>query len=67
MKLNIHEKFIIDDTGKRKEVILPMSAYQKLIELLEDLEDIRFIRKHKDDEGATLEEFMAHLKKEKLV
>jgi hypothetical protein len=67
MKLKLHERFIIDDSGKRREVIMPISAYKKLLELLEDLEDVQYIKKHKDDEEITLDEFVSQLKEEKLV
>ena len=35
-----HEKFIIDATGNKTEVILPYKEWQKILELLEDLKDI---------------------------
>jgi hypothetical protein len=43
--------FITDDTGKKISVVLPISEYQKMIEELEDLEDIKLYdnaKKHKE-------------------
>ncbi len=67
MKLKLHEKFVVDDAGKRREVIMPISAYQRLLDLLEDIEDVYYIKKHKDDAEISLDEFVSHLKEEKLV
>lgn len=67
MKLNLHERFIINDQGKPTGVILTMHDYHKLVELVEDLEDIRYIKKHKRDSKITLDKFVQELKEEKLV
>ncbi|MGB4773917.1 MAG: hypothetical protein WBP45_01980 [Daejeonella sp.] len=34
-------QFIIDEKGNKKAVILPIKEYQKLLDELEELEDIR--------------------------
>ena len=37
-------KFIVDESGKRKSVILNLKDYQELLEDLEDLRDVAFRR-----------------------
>ena len=34
-------RYIVDENGKRMSVILPIEEYERLIESLEELEDIR--------------------------
>ena len=38
---NIPAQFITDEKGKRVSVIIPIEFYDKLLEALEELEDIR--------------------------
>jgi|APIni6443716594_1056825.scaffolds.fasta_scaffold736343_1 hypothetical protein len=35
------ENFLVDDSGKRIAVVVPIKKYDKMIEALEELEDIR--------------------------
>lgn len=66
MKL-IHEQFITDESGKRSGVILDMPTYQKILDVLEDISDVRIANKRRKDEKISIEKFMAQLKEEKLV
>lgn len=66
MKL-IHEQFITDESGKRSGVILDMPTYQKILDVLEDISDVRIANKRRKDERISIEKFMAQLKEEKLV
>lgn len=34
-------QYVVDENGKRISVILPVEEYEHLIEVLEDLEDVR--------------------------
>jgi PHD/YefM family antitoxin component YafN of YafNO toxin-antitoxin module len=34
-------RYIVDENGNRTDVILPVEEYERLIEALEDLEDVR--------------------------
>ncbi len=36
-------RYIVDENGKRVSVVLPIEAYERLIEALEDLEDARAV------------------------
>ena len=46
MKL-IHTEYIIDDKGKKKAVLLPLEEWDKIVEELEELEDIKAYDKAK--------------------
>lgn len=39
--MNMRTQFVTDNNGKKVAVILPIKDYQKILEDLEDLEDIR--------------------------
>ncbi len=36
-----HEEYIVDQNGQKKSVVLPYKEWQKVVEDLEELEDIR--------------------------
>jgi hypothetical protein len=45
-------QFITDNDGKKVAVILPITSYQKMLEELDELEDIRlYDRAKKEDDG----------------
>lgn len=44
-------RYIIDNIGKKLFVILPVKEYQKIMEKLEDLEDIRLYDRAKAGKG----------------
>jgi hypothetical protein len=37
----VRTQFVTDDNGKKLAIILPMNEYNKLIEELEDVEDVK--------------------------
>lgn len=39
--INVHPQFITDDTGKKISVIIPVKEFKTLMEVLEDIEDVR--------------------------
>lgn len=41
------ERYVVDENGRRVSVILPVEEYERLIEELEELEDILAYRKAK--------------------
>lgn len=49
------ETYIVDKHGKKKAVIIDMKEYQKLLELLEDLEDVRYVKEHMAEESIPYE------------
>ncbi len=42
-------QYITDDNGKKQAVILPIAEYEKLMENLEELEDIKLYDQVKDN------------------
>src|SRR3990170_2579592 len=50
---NLHEQFIVDESGKKKAVILPIEDYE---ELLEDIHDLAVIAERKDEPTASFDE-----------
>ena len=42
----LHEQFIVDNSGKKIAVVLPLENYE---ELLEDLHDLAIIAERKDE------------------
>jgi hypothetical protein len=59
-----HEQFIVDDSGNRTAVILPLTDYE---ELLEDLHDLAIIAERKDEPVISLEELEKELKDDHLL
>lgn len=37
----IHEDYIVDEQGRQKAVVVPIDEWRKILEALEDLDDIR--------------------------
>ncbi len=53
------ERFITDDKGRKKAVILDIKHYQ---EILEDLEDLRLLAERRDEATSSLQEVEERLK-----
>ncbi|MGB2800390.1 MAG: hypothetical protein WBC82_11190 [Dehalococcoidia bacterium] len=53
------ERFITDDKGRKKAVILDIELYQ---ELLEDLEDLLLLAERRDEATSSLEDVEERLK-----
>lgn len=39
--LSVHPQFVVDEEQKRKAVLLPYDEWQKIVEEMEELDDIR--------------------------
>ena len=52
-------KYIVDESGKKTDIILPMDEYQSLIE---DLHDIAVIAERKDEPAISMEELKRRLR-----
>jgi len=39
--IQLHEQYLVDDEGNRKAVVVPISEWTRILELLEELDDIR--------------------------
>ncbi len=53
------ERFITDDKGRKKAVIIDIKLYQ---EMLEDLEDLRLLAERRDEATSSLQEVEERLK-----
>ncbi len=47
--IQLHEEYVVDEAGNRKAVLIPISKWNQLVELLEELEDIRAYDEAKKD------------------
>jgi PHD/YefM family antitoxin component YafN of YafNO toxin-antitoxin module len=47
--INLHEEYVVDEKGNRKAILLPYEEWKKIIEELEELEDIRLYDKAKKE------------------
>ncbi len=52
-------RFIVDDQGRRTEVVLPLREYQ---ELLEDLHDLAVVAERRDEPSIPIEELKEKLR-----
>lgn len=39
--LSLHEQYVIDDRGKKTAIVLPYDDWEKVLNILEEYEDIR--------------------------
>lgn len=39
--IEIHEEYLLDELGNRKAVVVPVAEWEQVLELLEELDDIR--------------------------
>jgi PHD/YefM family antitoxin component YafN of YafNO toxin-antitoxin module len=39
--LTFHEEYIVDENGRKKSVVIPVSEWEKVLEAMEELDDIR--------------------------
>ena len=60
----LHEQFIVDNSGKKIAVVLPLEHYE---ELLEDLHDLAIIAERKDEPTISFDEIKKGLKKDGLI
>lgn len=49
----LEEKFIVNESGKKTDVVLPIDVYE---ELLEDIHDLAIIAERKDEPAISFDE-----------
>jgi len=55
--IKTNEKYIVDDSGKKSAVVLPIDEYNRLMEIVEEYEDIKeFDKRMEDPEWISLDE-----------
>jgi hypothetical protein len=57
-------KYITDEKGRKKEVILPIKEYE---ELIEDLEDLAIVAERREEEMVDHDEVIKRLKEDGLL
>lgn len=60
----LEEKFIVDETGKKTAVVLPLDVYE---DLLEDIHDLAIIAERKDEPAISFDELKKRLKTDGLI
>jgi len=61
--IKLHTQYIVDRTGRRRAVQLPLREFRHLIDVLEDLEDIAYLRAHRHDKLIPMAKVHATLKR----
>ena len=56
----VHAQYIVDGSGKRVSVILPVNDYESMLDKIEELEDIRIYDevKAKNEKSILLEDYV---------
>lgn len=57
--LDLHPQFITDEKGIKQSVILPIAAFQQLVE---DLEDLAVVAERRDEPTISHEDLLKELK-----
>lgn len=52
--VRLHPEYVVDDQDKRKAVVLPVEEWEKVIDELEELEDIRLYDAAKQEAGESV-------------
>ena len=65
--ITIHEDYLVDEQGRRKAVVVSLEQWQKVLEALEELEDIRAYdeAKGRPSEPAPLEQAIREIREGK--
>ncbi|OOG21465.1 MULTISPECIES: hypothetical protein [Thioalkalivibrio] len=61
---DIHPQFITDENGRKTSVVLPIDAFEALIE---DIEDLAVVAERRDEPTVSHEEMVAELKRDGLI
>lgn len=59
--MKLSPKYVLDSTGQRTEVIIPLADYEKLIE---DLEDLAAIADRRSEPTIPHDQFLAELRED---
>jgi len=62
--VRVREQYIVDQSGKKTAVVLPMEGYRRL---LEDLHDLAVVAERRDEPAVTLEDLKRRLRQDGLL
>ena len=63
MTVKLHTQYLVDRRGRRHAVQLPFHEFQRLIELIDDLEDVAYLKAHRHDKLLPMTKVHASLKR----
>ena len=52
--VTLHPEYVVDDKDKRKAVLLPVDEWERVVDELEELEDIRLYDAAKEEAGEAI-------------
>ena len=61
--VRLHTSYLVDRKGRRHAVQLPFKEFRRLIELVEDIEDIAYLKAHRRDKLTPMAKVHASLKR----
>ena len=59
----IKGQYVVDAQGHRKAVLLNLKEYQRLMKVVQDIRDVKFIHRHKNEKLIPMQEVHNRLKK----
>lgn len=65
--VKLHTQYLVDRRGRRHAVQLPLSEFRRLIDLIEDLEDVAYLKTHRHDSLIPMAKVHASLKRTRRV
>ena len=60
--VKLHAQYVVDTKGRRRAIQLPLSEFRHLIDVLEDLEDIAYLKQHRHEKLIPMTKVHAALK-----
>ena len=62
--LTVHQEYLVDEQGSRRAVVVPVAEWERILEALEELEDIRAYddAKSRSSDPVPFEEAMAEIR-----
>ena len=61
--VKLHTQYLVDRKGRRRAVQLPFSEFRRLVDFIEDLEDIAYLKAHRHDKLIPMANVHASLKR----
>ena len=60
--IKFHAQYVVDGKGRRRAIQLSLRDFRRLIELVEDLEDIAYLKAHRHDKLIPMTKVHARLR-----
>ncbi len=61
--VKLHAQYVVDTRGRRRAIQLPLNEFRRLIDVLEDLEDIAYLKAHRHEKLTPMAKVHAFLKR----